>query len=927
MDAQESQVENKDDKDVKDRNENMAIFTEKLKAELHQRTEQLLGKFTAADIELDQALELAVRDLFANVSRPVLEAADEMQHADATAARKQLRSQRRMSSSQLQISRTASQVSMSNQKMELQAQHDRALEEKEKALSGTEGSALADANKLLEEKLQSAALANKSTEEALRKVGDLHQAAEAELKKATAELRHARTQLAQCDADAMEAEQLLNLARKDTQLVKDENVAITAEMQELGLAYDEAKKRCAALEHQLANANRGQGDGGELSGQLSARITTLEQDCELLRKEIAKAVGSFEPVLDYLQGSSNEHMSLHEKADTLVHGYTDAKSEVESCLRQTRDGQDILELAMEKRFGKKTLGDQVRQLVAQYTSERKEFHESRDSLEDALADLDIFKKENQTLAERIRELIAAYENGRQRIAMLENDPKTGAARELREARAETLRLQTEMDKASDTISQVLSDLNITKKDNMTLVEQVTSLADSHMGAKTEIERYLKEVRESQDALQSALGELNLTKRENLTLGEQVQELVSQHAQLRKEIREGNAMLNDALKDLDLTHKTNRTLKERIQELVTAFESSQRDIAQSKATLEDALKDLNITRTEKMTLAEQIREIIRRFEQAKRESVGCRAELENTLRDLEVTLSEKKSLVEHMNEMLTQYEELKSGAGQAHFKLMGLQKEIAESKAENRRLGTEIKQMQVDLYDKSTSVDALSEEKLRLTENLRELSRRYRSTKQELEMKVHEYAQASKLSMEAVSERDRVRTDAEARIRTIQQESLKERTALVGAALRSMNELRTHMALQHSSTASMHVQGPLLEAVVDDKLAFVSWKSRWSDGPNVNVRAARPQSSRAARPQSREHNGNMSARLLPPGVLPLNVRPSPPSGPQDQSTFSPRDRRARAATAPETAHRRSAEESCGLSGTDPMGATFMTIASE
>ena len=60
MDAQESQVENKDDKDVKDRNENMAIFTEKLKAELHQRTEQLLGKFSAADIELDQALELAV---------------------------------------------------------------------------------------------------------------------------------------------------------------------------------------------------------------------------------------------------------------------------------------------------------------------------------------------------------------------------------------------------------------------------------------------------------------------------------------------------------------------------------------------------------------------------------------------------------------------------------------------------------------------------------------------------------------------------------------------------------------------------------------------------------------------------------------------------------------------------------------------------
>lgn len=927
LDALNQPSESKEDRAMQDRKENMATFTTKVKEELDQRTEQLIRRLGGEGIELQPELERSVRDLLSNFSRVVLEAADEMQHADATAARKQLRNQRRMSSSQLQIARTASLVSMSNQKTELEAQHNRELEQKVQALSGSEGAALAEAKAKLEEaenKLQSATLANKSTEEALRKVGDQHQAAVAEVKKVTAELQSARGQIAQCKADANEAAQLLTIAKKDTQIVTDEKealsaqmLALSAQMQELQVAYAEAKRRCAALE--LENGQPQVMMATVDVEPLHARIGILEQDCEILRQEITKAGSAFEPVLAYLQVGLDDDMSLNEKVDALVHGYTDAKSEVEGCLRQTRDGQDLLESALEKRFGKKTLGDQVRQLVAQYTSERKEFHENHICLEEALKDLDIFKKENQTLAERIRELIAAYENGKRRIAVLESEPKTGAAKELQEARAETMRLQTEMDKASETISQVLADLNITKKENLSLAEQVTSLVDSYMGAKTQIEKYLREVRESQDALESALGELNITKKKNLSLGEQVRELVSQHEQLREEIREANGMLNDALKDLDLTQKANSTLRERVQELVAAFADSQRDIAQSKHELEDALKDLNIVRNEKMTLAEQVREIIRRYEQAKRENIGVRAQLENALRDLDTAISEKKSLAEHLNVVLTQYEELKSGAGQAHYRVVALQKEMAESKADNQRLGSEIKDMRVDLANKTSFVDALSDEKQKLTEHIRELTRKYRSTKQELEWKMFEHAQASKLSIEAASERDRVVKDAETRIRTIQQESLKERTALVGAALRSMNELRSHMSSQHSMGPSM--QGSLIETVVDGKLAFVSAKNRWDDESDVHGRGTRPQSSRSVRPQSRERDRNTTE------FLPIRMAPSPARPPYGQPTFSPRDRRARATTAPETSYRSRAGASDGLTGTEPMGATFITMASE
>ena len=120
---------------------------------------------------------------------------------------------------------------------------------------------------------------------------------------------------------------------------------------------------------------------------------------------------------------------------------------------------------------------------------------------------------------------------------------------------------------------------------------------------------------------------------------------------------------------------------------------------------------------------------------------------------------------------------------------------------------------------------------------------------------------SKRSEDAIRQAERVVQEAEARVRAIQEQSVKERTALVGSALRSMNEIRTRVGSQWPRDGmpnEMLIQEPLDQTSVDEKMAFVARKPMapardgMSDLMVVRLRTpdARPQSARPLPPSAR-----------------------------------------------------------------------------
>lgn len=894
-----------------ERAENKAAFSAALKNELDQRAEQLVSTLGAEGVDITKQLAPLVKDVFAGMLRAVTEAAEDLQQADSEAARKQLKTQQLLSSLKLETARTASEVALTNTKMELEAQHHRALEEKLQAMSNDEGSALKEAHAKLEEceaKLNSAEMKCKTNEEGMRSIGKLLDASEAKVRRLTAELESSQSQTAKVVEDLVETKQQLDEARRDLQNAAQDRATVGEKMGELGAAFERAEARCTALQAELA-----QGDQAKVQ-----KIALLEHDGDLLRQEISVATSTLHEVMGAVDLKVDSSASLSDQiklVESMLQQQMDAKRDVDESLREVADDDEELGSVLNTARGEGlTLADQIRLVAAQYYSMRDENRENEHALEDALTDLSLAFHEDQTFEERVRLLVVAFmterEEGKSRAAELKEDHakleeehvkleeeyaklkadqeliKTGAAGELQKARTEISRLKTETKEALDTIAHVISDLNITREENASLNEQVKALVESYTSAKRDVEDCLRRVRESEAELNAALAQINPLKVENRTLGEQVRELVSQYDAARKEISDCKQMLNDALKNLELTKSENMTLAEKIKELVSAFGDSKQEIKESKAMLAQALRDLNIAKSEKMTLAEQIKELVRNYEQSaalmKREVMESKAPLEKALHDLDAANSEKKTLGDHLRELVTKFEDLKKGAGQAHYKLFAMEQELAEVKLDNRQLRKEMRQIQIDLDEALSSVVGLTYDKKQLSEQVKELIRRYRTQKDELERKAGEHTKMSKRSEDAIRQAERVVQEAEARVRAIQEQSVKERTALVGSALRSMNEIRTRVGSQWPRDGmpnEMLIQEPLDQTSVDEKMAFV-----------------------ARKPMAPARDGMsdlMVVRLRTPDARPQSARPLPPSARHRRPT-SPRNppRRPRAATAPD-----------------------------
>ena len=115
----------------------------------------------------------------------------------------------------------------------------------------------------------------------------------------------------------------------------------------------------------------------------------------------------------------------------------------------------------------------------------------------------------------------------------------------------------------------------------------------------------------------------------------------------------------------------------------------------------------------------------------------------------------------------------------------------------------------------------------------------------------------------------VTSTADAKLQKVQETALKERTILVTAALRSLQQLRSHLT---TTLSGLHVQPR--ERSVDGPEAWRKWKAHWG----VTAPTNEP----------------LVVKLLPPPNPPLNVNkyaPSPRPSSALASTRSPRRLRA------------------------------------
>ena len=110
--------------------------------------------------------------------------------------------------------------------------------------------------------------------------------------------------------------------------------------------------------------------------------------------------------------------------------------------------------------------------------------------------------------------------------------------------------------------------------------------------------------------------------------------------------------------------------------------------------------------------------------------------------------------------------------------------------ERRTMQAELEAVRSNLDEALGSIGCLTSDKRKLSEQVLELVAKFKQTQAELEKANKDASLAKNLKDLADAERARIQAEADAHVKKIQDESIRERTMLVQAALRSLQELRT-----------------------------------------------------------------------------------------------------------------------------------------
>ena len=285
-------------------------------------------------------------------------------------------------------------------------------------------------------------------------------------------------------------------------------------------------------------------------------------------------------------------------------------------------------------------------------------------------------------------------------------------------------------------------------------------------------------------------------------------------------------------------------------------------------------------SENVTIAEHLREIVRNHDAARKE----RDDLEERLRllqgvsggDLDAGVEQlaaaraaQRELQEKLATSEEQVDATRRSLRKSHEDASVWKEEIAKTKAENGNLLSELAEGRKALDEALSSVSLLTADKKKLLGQVDDLINRYRTAEAALAKSSRELQFVTMAMERAQAALGVVTSTADAKLQKVQETALKERTILVTAALRSLQQLRSHLT---TTLSGLHVQPA--ERSVDGPEAWRKWKAHWG----VTAPSNEP----------------LVVKLLPPPKPPLNVskyEPSPRPSSALASTRSPRRLRA------------------------------------
>ena len=668
-----------------------------------------------------------------------------------------------------------------------------------------------------------------------------------------------------------------------------------------------------AVHEMLSSVNRVMVEAGHTLQDTMANSTRKQLKAQAnmfaLKLETARTAASVEMTNQKTEMQAEHHRALEEKVQQLssggdellreahakqeelqtkINGLTVSNKSVEEKLMSV----EKLLKASEAKAAKIEAESAERIETAEHEAQtlREEAETAKAQLDDAMKDLEGTKSENKTLGEQVGELVSAYNTAKasasdlaKRLEELEKG-KIGELEEmvsnlmgkLREAAAEAERaslMHAEECKrlTAEMAGRLKKEIEAAQRGEREAAEaqlerllgELRSMGEKHAELEGEIRGVLDKLRKKEEEMDAVREEMRRKEAAaalaGASSGEELLVLKEKLGAMTAELQSVKSELHNTMSNLDIKIDENMSLGEQVRRLIQDYEQAKSDITNGKQQLQAALADLNFTKDENMTLGEQIRKLVNEYEAAKNEMALSQSQLADALKEVGVLSTDKRSLSEQVRDLLGKFEELKK----ANIEGIALKKEIAEIKK--------------TLREALGSIHTLSNDKRTLAEQVNDLLANYKQAKDSLDQAEREIESLRRAGEQFKQERARILNEANSRIERIRDESIRERNQLVQAALKSLNELRTHVQY---TASGVRVSQPLNDSDNEDEAAppaFLTWDhpSRWG---------AKPRNHWGEKPQE------MLISLHQPAVPPLDVKPKPRYiRPRTGSPTSPRGR--------------------------------------
>ena len=307
-------------------------------------------------------------------------------------------------------------------------------------------------------------------------------------------------------------------------------------------------------------------------------------------------------------------------------------------------------------------------------------------------------------------------------------------------------------------------------------------------------------------------------------GRELIEAQRQIAMLQEEKDRLGEELSKACRDLEIEIAKQASLSERLQAILRTHKSLQQQSAAQaeeldwyKAALEAANSNAAIPSPPPPPPPPAPASTGISSEQLEAE-VERRQQLERTL---EASREAQRVLEARLYQSEEQLGHAKAALQEGEGAIQEWSRALEKWKAEAVRVQGEMLEVRHALDEAMSSIGCLASDKRRLVDNIQDLIRRTRTAESSLAKTSRELAMVTMAMEKAQDESKAVATEADAKVRTVQESAQRERTVLVSAALRSLNQLRNHLT---STLAGLHV---VPEARHEDgNTAWQRWKSQW-----------------------------------------------------------------------------------------------------